>query len=549
MKKQITVSEYILRRLKSQGVDHLFGIPGDFILPLFEVMVDSEIEHIAACNELNAGYAADGYARLKGLSAIAVTYGPGAFSLVNAVAGAFAERVPMFVISGGPNRNIYKAQPETHHLLPEKIDASINIYKEITAHCKLLDNLENVTAEIDKALSICLTQSRPVFLEIPADVQLLMVDEPDSYDFNINEVDEAANDDAFQYLLERIKNSERTIILPGHEIQRTGSQQKLISLLEKTGISAASLFVGKADYLECLPCCIGSYQGAGSPKELSDYIEAAETVIFLGAVPSDFNLGGHTAKLTSRQKIIVWNDKLISDGVSYENVSMPEMINRLFDQLPEGETDPDAPRHIFSHRIDASYKAQDNEIMTNKRFYDRMASFIRKDDIVMADAGCSINITHMQFPEGVDYIASCYWASIGMGFGATLGACMAAGEDQRVVALEGDGSFQMTAQELSNIARYGKSAIVFVVNNKGYTAERLIHDGPFNDIAPWNYHQLPAAFGGGDGMEVRTEGELELALERAEAWKGPGALLIEVHIDPWDASEAFKLMSEALRSK
>ena len=134
-----------------------------------------------------------------------------------------------------------------------------------------------------------------------------------------------------------------------------------------------------------------------------------------------------------------------------------------------------------------------------------------------------------------------------MGFGAAFGACMAARPEQRVIALEGDGSFQMSAQELSSMARYDCPAIVFVVNNKGYTAERLIHDGPFNDIADWRYHQLPAAFGG-TGMEVRTEGELEEALAVAETHAGPGPLLIEVHIDPWDASEAFTLMSETLRS-
>jgi TPP-dependent 2-oxoacid decarboxylase len=548
--KQISVSEYILRRLKSLGVDHVFGIPGDFILPFFEIMADSEIEHVAACNELNAGYAADGYARLKGLAAVAVTYGPGSFSLVNAVAGAFAERVPMFVISGGPRTENYEHQPALHHLLPEKYDASINIYKEITAYSKLIENAEQACAEIDKALSICLAQSRPVFLEIPADIQLAQVDEPQTAGVESeSEIDEGALGDALQALLKRINESQRTVILPGHEIHRSSLQQKLIDLINKTGIHAASMFIGKADYLEHMPCCIGAYQGAGSPTEVREYVEDADTVIFLGTVPSDFNLGGFTAKLSAQQQIVIWNDKVVIAGVTYDKVPVSILLEKLLEELPAGQADAAAPVQQFSHRIDAEYVADTNAAMTNKRFYDRMAGFIQAGDIVLADAGCAINVTHMQLPEGVDYIASCYWASIGMGFGATLGACMAATDKQRVIALEGDGSFQMTAQELSSIARYGKSAIVFVVNNKGYTAERLIHDGPFNDIPAWRYHLLPAAFGGGDGIDVHTEGELELALERAQSWQGPGPLLIEVHIDPWDASEAFKLMSEALRNK
>jgi indolepyruvate decarboxylase len=549
-KNQITVSDYILRRLKSRGVDHVFGIPGDFILPFFEVLVESNVEQISACNELNAGYAADGYARLRGLAAVAVTYGPGSFSLVNAVAGAFAERVPLFAISGGPRKETYQTQPALHHLLPEKYDASINIYKQITAHCELVDDVEQATAIIDKALTICIEESRPVFLEIPVDIQLAMVDEPEPLVFNReNAKDDAAVDDALQFILKRIRGSNRTVILPGHEIHRAGLQQKFIELLDKTGFHVASMFVGKADYLEYLPCCIGAYQGAGSPKEVREFIEDAESVVFLGTVPSDFNLGGFTANLTEQQKIVIWNDKVKCDDVSFENIPITTLLNKLLDELPEGEPDLNAPVQQFSHRIEAEYIADADAAMTNKRFYDRMAGFFRKGDIVLADAGCAINTTHLQLPEGVDYIASCYWASIGMGFGATMGASMAAGENQRVVALEGDGSFQMTAQELSTISRYGKSAIVFVINNKGYTAERLIHDGPFNDIPAWNYHQLPAAFGGGDGIEVHTEGDLEIALERADSWQGPGPLLIEVHIDPWDASEAFRLMSEALRTK
>ena len=549
-KKQITVSEYILRRLKLLGVDHVFGIPGDFILPFFEVMAESDVEQIAACNELNAGYAADGYARLKGLAAVAVTYGPGSFSLVNAVAGAFAERVPLLAISGGPRTETYQSQPALHHLLPEKYDASINIYKQITAHCALIIDAAQATAEIDKAITICLEQSRPVFLEIPVDIQLAMVDEPETLLVDIESgKDDAAISEALQFILKRISDSKRTVILPGHEIHRGGLQQKFIELLNKTGIHVASMFIGKADYLEHLPCCIGAYQGAGSPKEVREFVEEAETVIFLGTVPSDFNLGGFTAKLTEQQKIVIWNDQVKCGDLNFKNISLTTLLNKLVEEVAEGEPDTSAPVQQFSHRTKAEYIVEADAVMTNKRFYDRMAGFFRKDDIVLADAGCAINATHMQLPEGVDYIASCYWASIGMGFGATLGACMAARKDQRVIALEGDGSFQMTAQELSTIARYGKSALVFVVNNKGYTAERLIHDGPFNDIPAWNYHQLPAAFGGGEGIEVHTEDDLEIALERAETWQGPGPLLIEVHIDPWDASEAFKLMSEALRTK
>ncbi len=550
--KKITVAEYLLARLKSLNVDHVFGIPGDYILPLFEIMVDNEIEQIAACNELNAGYAADGYARIRGLGAAAVTYGPGSFSIVNAVAGAYSEEVPIVIISGGPATSAYKTRPVLHHLMLDKYETSVNIFKNITAYANLLDEVDTVCTEIDKALSICLAEKRPVFLEIPTDIQLTMVDAPMSeLDFSTYlKTDREAGRLAAAALVEKIVQSKRTVILPGHEIHRWGLQEKVKGILELTNIPAASVFVGKADFLEHQENCIGSYQGAGSPPAVREYVEAADTVVLLGMVPSDFNLGGFTAKLSTQQCVTIWNDKAEIEGETIENVSIVDVVNELLERLPEDimAKDEQAPVQVFSHTPDNKYSPEADTPLTNKRFYDRLVNFFEEDDIILADAGCAINITHLQLPKGSTYIASCYWASIGMAFGAALGACFAAKKGQRVIAVEGDGSFQMTAQELSSMARYAKPTIVFVVNNKGYTAERLIHDGPFNDIPEWKYHKLPEAFGGGEGIDVHNEEELEAAMIKASAHKGPGPLLIEVHVDPWDASEAFILMSEVLRS-
>ena len=549
---KITINQYLLKRLKSLGVDHVFGIPGDFILPLFETMVDNEVQHVAACNELNAGYAADGYARIRGLGAVAVTYGPGSFSLVNAVAGAYAEEVPMVVISGGPQTSAYESRPVLHHLMLDKYETSLNIYRNITAYAELLDDPDSACDRIDEALSICLAQKRPVFLEIPSDIQLSKVDAP-ANELNYRKHIETDRDQARQAsikLVNKIMSSKSSVILPGHEIHRWHLQDKVKKLLELTGIKAASLFIGKADYLEHQQNCIGSYQGAGSQAEVRDYVEAADTVVFLGAVPSDFNLGGFTAKLDESQKVIVWDNRVELEGETFENVSIVDVVDELLERLPEdpGSEKPDAPVQCFSHTPGEIPDAVPGSPLSNKRFYDRLVNFFDEGDTILADAGCAINITHLQLPKDSQYVASCYWASIGMAFGATLGACFACEDDKRVIAVEGDGSFQMTAQELSSLGRYGKSPVVFVVNNKGYTAERLIHDGPFNDIPAWRYHLLPQAFGGGEGVDVHTEDELEEAMEKAAHWQGPGPLLVEVHVDPFDASEAFKLMSEVLRS-
>jgi indolepyruvate decarboxylase len=546
-----TVCDYLLQRLKSLGVDHVFGIPGDYILPFFEHMVHSDITHIATCNELNAGYAADGYARLRGLGAVAVTYGPGSLSVVNAAAGAFAERVPLVIISGGPPVAAYRTMPVMHHLLPGKFDASLKVFEQVTAHAKLLDDPAQATVAIDQALAVCLSQHRPVYLEIPQDVQSQPCEAPrDTLFPRGTGSDAAALAAAVALLADRITAGQRTIILPGHEIHRAGIESAVTALVDKTGLPVASMFIGKADFLEQHRHCIGAYQGAGSPEDVRSFVEDADTVVFLGCVPSDFNLGGFTARLSDEQVIYALDNQVRSGAQVFDQVSLGDLVNGLLAALPAGAgTSPDAPVQAFSHTASKPYQAQSEQPLSNQRLYDRLAHFLQPGDVVLADAGCAINATHLQLPAHAQYIASCYWASIGMAFGASLGACFAVKPEQRVIALEGDGSIQMTAQELSSMVRYGQTPIIFVVNNQGYTAERLIHDGPFNDIAAWQYHQLPAVFGGIVGEDVHTEGDLEHALLRASQHQGPGPLVVEVHIDRWDASAAFRLMSEALRSR
>ena len=543
----LNISKHILARLKEQGVEHVFGIPGDFILPFFQEMLGNEVGHVATCNELNAGYAADGYARLRGLGAVAVTYGPGSFSLVNACASAYAESVPLLVISGGPSRKAYRERPALHHMLQDKYEVSMNIFTQITAYAALLDDPEQAPAQIDEALNICLSRNRPVYLEIPSDVQTCACPDPAPLQRVPTPQDASALAGALDDIATRVREGERTVVVPGHEVQREGLQDKVLQLLDKTGFSISSMFVGKADFAEQHPQCLGAYLGVGSLAEVAEYLEAADTLLFLGAVQSDFNLGGFTAKLRPEQVVSALDQRVITSTGDYSDVPLSALVDGLLESLPEGEADSAAPRHGFSHLAAASYKPQPDAPMTNSRFYDRIASFLRDGDIVAADAGCAINAAHVQFPAKATSVTSNYWAAIGMGFGAAFGACLAARPGQRVIALEGDGSFQMTAQELSSMARYDCPAIVFLVNNRGYTAERLIHDGPFNDIAEWRYHLLPAAWGG-KGMEVRTEGDLEAALAEAESHRGPGPLLIEVHLEPFDVSEAFEKMSATLRT-
>jgi indolepyruvate decarboxylase len=547
----VTIAEFLLSRLKGLGVDHVFGIPGDYILPFFEAMVVSDVEHVATCNELNAGYAADGYARLRGLGAVAVTYGPGAFSLVNATAGAYAERVPMVVISGGPPSEAYRSRPHLHHVLPDRYEVSLRIFEQITVAAKVLDDAARAANDVDELLQRCLSERRPVYLEIAQDVQQQAVSRvTDQLPETVRSGNPAATAAAVESLVSKMQAASSCVLLVGHEINTPDLRIAVQSLVDKTGVPVASVFTGKPDFLEHHPRCIGIYHGLGSPAPVREFVEGADAVVWFGAVASDFNMGGSSANLSDDRTMHVFDGQVKTSDGTFTGVPVDDVIERLLAILPEGHwADLDVPLQEFAHTARQPFEPVADTPISNKRFYDRIAHFLAPGDVVLADAGPSISMAHLQLPPDTRYLSSSYWASIGAGFGFTVGACFAARPGQRVIALEGDGAFQMTGQEVSTMVRYERSPIIFILNNRGYTAERLIHDGPFNDIQDWDYHRLPEAFGGVAGEDVHTEGDLEAALERAETHTGPGPLLIEVHLDPLDVSEAFVRMSEGLRSR
>ncbi len=537
----MNISAHLLQRLEVLGVDHVFGIPGDYILSFFDALVASDLDHVAACNELNAGYAADGYARVRGLGAVAVTYGPGSFSLVNAVASAYAERVPVVVICGGPRRDAYQTQPHQHHLLPGNYDASLRLFQDITVAALRLDDPERAPAEIDDALGRCVAERRPIYLEIPVDLQTHGCAAPADWIVPQPVSDEVELAAALGSVTQRLLAARSCVALVGQEVQAYGLQNEVRGLIDKTGLPVASVFSGKAEFLEQHSRCAGIYLGIGSQPGVQDFVEGADVCIWLGAVPSDFNKGQSPTAPSDADSVIIWEGRVSNAGRQFPGVTLADMLAGLTAAVPAGQwADLAAPAQRFAHKASNPFEPKPDAPVTNQRLYDRLAHFIRAGDLVVCDGGPSVNLGFTQFPHGARYINSSYWASIGSGFGFAVGASFAAHDDQRVLTITGDGSFQMTAQELSTLIRYGKPCIVIVINNSGYTLERVIHDGPFNDIPAWKYHRLPEAFGAEPGLEVHTEGELEAALARADSHTGPGPLLIEIHMDAWDVPEIFR---------
>lgn len=538
---ETTVGEYLLRRLKEIGVDHLFGVPGDFVLGFFNQVLESEVKLVGTCNELNAAYAADGYARIRGIGAFSSTFGVGELSAINGVAGAFAERVPVVVITGSPATANYRTRPLLHHTLGD-YQIPLRMYEMITVAATVLDSGETAPAEIDRVLSACLAHQQPVYLSLPSDRVMSRCARPTPFPFPQQpRSDQAALAEAIEEAVTLLDSAQKPVIIGDVELIRYRLQKEFAGLLERTGIPYVTMMLGKTLLSEHDPHFIGIYEGDRSRDYVRARVESADCVLQLGTQMTDFNTGGFTMNL-DESRVIRGNIGLVKiKHHLYENVYLRDFIIGLTERLSRRDSELleiQCAVGACAHRYTEPYRSDAPKPLTIKRFFDRMSHFIEKESIVLAETGVSLfSAAETLMPEGATFIGQTFYGSIGYTVGATLGACLAA-QDRPAVLFVGDGSFQVTCQDLSTMIRNHLRPIIFLMNNDGYTIERVIVDRPYNDIQPWRYHQLVEVFGGGLGLEVSTEGELEGAL--IQAAQADGLVFIEVHTARLDCPESLR---------
>ncbi|GAB4187781.1 MAG: alpha-keto acid decarboxylase family protein [Simkaniaceae bacterium] len=548
MKKETTVGDYLITRLKEIGIDHIFGVPGDFVLGFFNKIMASGIRYVGTCNELNAAYAADGYARIKGIGAVTTTYAVGELSALNGIAGAYAENVPVVVITGCPATFHFKNSPLLHHTLGN-YRIPQEMYEKITVASAFLDNPENAPKEIDRLLTACLEHSKPVYINLPSDIVDKTCSAPEKpFAFPKRKTSNKENlEEALEEASSLLNNAKSPLIIADVELIRYKLQEEFQLLLEKTGYPFVTMMLGKAVLDEEHPQFIGLYQGNRSREYIQQRVAEADAILALGTLLSDFNTGGFTTSLQKEKLISANIDRLQIKHHFYENVYLYDFINGLTDKL--AKRDPSqldikpASKHC-THRRTQEFAPQKEEKITVQRFFDRTSHFIPENSIVIAETGVSLfSAAETCMPKNTDFIGQTFYGSIGYTLGAALGASLAA-PDRPTILFIGDGSFQVTCQDLSTMIRYDTMPIIFLLNNEGYTIERVITDGPYNDIQPWQYWKLPEIFGGKPGFHVRTEQQLEEALN--EAKKRNRLYFIEVHTEKMDCSASLKKAGEAM---
>jgi TPP-dependent 2-oxoacid decarboxylase len=543
-----TVSRHLLRRLEEVGIRHLFGVPGDYVLDFCDEVVAGPLQWVGTCNELNAGYAADGYARLNGAGAAVVTYGVGGLSVLNALAGAYAEQVPVIIVSGAPPARRRESHAMVHHLISSYY-LQLDICKRMTADAAILTDPESAPDDIDRVVAACVAGKLPVYLELPVDVAVAECPVPGELHIPMPPPsDEDALGECVAEVVALLDAAEHPLILAGVELMRYGLGEEALTLVETTEIPFASMLSSKSLLPELHPQFVGVYQGAWSREAVRREVESADCVLSLGVRNTDLDTGLFSADLDSRRVIGAHGGEVRIGHHFFRQVQLDDLMKRL-----AGAVRPRS--YVSSHPAEAyrplrPFEARPSCELTAKRLYQALDHFLDDDMILLAEPGdafCAAPEFHIE--EAENFIVQIYYSSIGYCTPAALGVALARPQ-KRPVVLTGDGAFQMTAQEVSTLIRERLPAVIVVINNDGYLVERKLHeDGPYNDINMWQYSRLPAVLGDGSfvvGMRATTEEELADALATADAEKDK-LVLIEACIPGRDCSEGLERLGEAFR--
>ncbi|MBD8164034.1 alpha-keto acid decarboxylase family protein [Erwinia persicina] len=489
--KQYTVSDYLLARLNEIGIDHLFGVPGDYNLQFLDHVIDHpRLAWVGCANELNAAYAADGYARCRGAGALLTTFGVGELSALNGVAGSYAEYLPVVHIVGAPSQAAQNNGELLHHTLGDgSFSHFLRMYQEIAVATSVL-TVGNAAAEIDRLLLSALTARRPVYLLLATNVgesPLSPPEQPLALTVASTSASLAAFADAAETLL---AGAGSAAMLADFLADRAGQQQRLRDWLTEVPMPFATLLMGKSVLPEGLYGYAGTYAGASSAESTRAVIEESEVLIAIGVKYTDTLTAGFTQHITRSRTIEVDLHDCHVAGREFPGIPMAAALAVL---------------HALARRHGAGWRQgivappvmenAPSDSLTQSTFWQAIQRFLRPGDIVLAEQGtAAFGAAALRLPDNVLMLVQPLWGSIGYTLPAAFGA-QTAQPERRVVLIIGDGSAQLTVQELGTMLRDGQKPVIFLLNNAGYTVERAIHGAQqrYNDIASWDWTRLPQA--------------------------------------------------------
>ncbi|GMM53441.1 indolepyruvate decarboxylase 1 [Maudiozyma humilis] len=542
----ISLGRYLFERLNQVNVNTVFGVPGDFNLVLLDKLYEVKgMRWAGDTNELNAAYAADGYARIKGMSCVITTFGVGELSALNGIAGAYSEHVGVLHVVGTPSTVSVAKRLLLHHTLG---DGDFDVFHRMSANISyttsMLTDTATAASEIDRCIRATFISKRPVYLGIPAnyyDVQVSADLLKTPIDMSLKPNNKEAEDEVIKEILEMVKAAKNPIIIADACASRHNVEKETKQLIDITQFPAFSTPLGKGTIDETHPRYGGIYVGSLSRPEVQKSVESADLILSVGALLSDYNTGSYTYSYNTKNIVEFHSDHMKIRNATFDGVQMNFVLPRLLKAIASANKDykPVAvPKPLpLDNKTPASTPLKQEWLWRN------LTSFLQEGDIVITETGTSsFGINSTQFPANTVGISQVLWGSIGYAGGAVSGASFAAEEidpSRRVILFIGDGSLQLTVQEISTIVRWGLKPYIFVLNNNGYTIEKLIHGlhAEYNDIQPWDHLALLPLFGAKDyeTHRVSTVGEWNKLTSDKSFQKNSRIRMIEVMLPTLDA--------------
>lgn len=529
---RIKVADYLIQELNKLGINDFFGLPGDYNFNILYAIEDNPSTNWIGCiNELNAGYAADGYARINGYGAVVTTFAVGELSAINATAGSFAENIPVIHIVGSPATKFIKKNALIHHNFQHPdYYAFERAFSNVVETTAFLDE-NNAKAEIDRILSVFIETNRPVYVSIPVDICKLEIE--NNPQIKLPQSDEKSLNQAVEDALELINKSEYPLILGDVLIKRYKARKEFAKFVENSQFPVSNLLMGKgiieAENKKYLGTFLSKYDNLNAYNALHQ----SDCVISTGIINSDLNTYRTGLPFTPADFIEIQGTYTIVQNKKYENVLMKDILDMLAEKITAREIDLPEKKPSFEEPEEA-----DNTKLNSNYIYPRLQNFFKPNDMIFVETGI---IPHgfapTRLPKNTEVNSQTLWGSIGWATPATFGGQMAA-KDRRTILLTGEGSHQLTAMEVSNMMRNNLKPIIIVLNNSGYTVERMLCDNPmdsFNDIAKWDYSKLPQIFEGEVWVaQAKTNIEFDSVLKQAEVEQKSKLCYIEIFTDKLD---------------
>lgn len=539
MSNNYKLSDYLLDVIKHMGANDIFGVPGDYNLQFLDHITHrDDLTWKGNANELNASYMADGYAREKGFATFVTTFGVGELSAINGLSGSIAEHVPVLEIVGAPTNEIQNNGSLVHHTFGDHDFSRFEkAHRQLGIKSARL-NKDDAINQINEVAQYIYESKKPAYLILPTNLVEMEVN-PSLKDNIADLFVEAKHDsvNSFNQIKEAINHSQSPVIIMGHEVDRFNVFDDIKSFSEKNNIPVLDLGLGKGNIDESFKNFVGTYNGEISDESINKYVENSDNVILIGAKLTDSVTGGFTQQFAEDNTITINYDganlygKQVAEDYNFKNVMHSLADTNLDLSLPS----------LDLKNNNLSINPSGDKI--TQSFYDKaIASFINGDNTLVAEQGTSFfGLASQKLPKDAKFFGQPLWGSIGYAFPAALGNQIA-NKDRRVVLSTGEGSLQLTIQEFGLAFREKLNPIMFVIDNTGYTVERVIHgmNESYNDVPALNYGLMPKAFGANDDqfdfIEVSTEKELIDAISKAKE-ENDKFVLIQVNMGMKDVPE------------